>query len=221
MKFIERIHGGYIQERRARALSEHMAEIIPGRFHLLDVGCGDGLIAHLIAKIRPDIDLQGVDVQERDRTYIPVKRFDGEILPYDNTSFDGVMFVDVLHHTRDPMVLLREATRVARKAILIKDHMLDGLLAGPTLRAMDWVGNSRYGVSLPYNYWSKPQWLQAFDELEMKIGSWTTSLKLYPWPASCLFDRSLHFVAHLSVPRSLANGNSQGARISTRSQVAL
>jgi hypothetical protein len=86
---------------------------------------------------------------------------------------------------------------------------------------MDWVGNSRYGVSLPYNYWSKPQWLQAFDELEMKIGSWTTSLKLYPWPASCLFDRSLHFVAHLSVPRSLANGNSQGARISTRPQVAL
>jgi len=28
------------------------------------------------------------------------------------------MFVDVLHHTHDPMILLREAVRVARKAIV-------------------------------------------------------------------------------------------------------
>jgi hypothetical protein len=93
------------------------------------------------------------------------------------------------------MVLLREAMRVARQVIVIKDHRLDGLLAGPILRAMDWVGNSRYDVSLPYNYWTKQKWLQAFDALGIEIGSWTTQLKLYPWPASCLFDRSLHFVA--------------------------
>ena len=46
------------------------------------------------------------------------------------------MFVDVLLHTLDPMILLREAIRVARQTVVIKDHTLDGLLAGPTLRAM-------------------------------------------------------------------------------------
>jgi len=108
--------------------------------------------------------------------------------------------VDVLHHTKDPMILLREAARVARKTVVIKDHILDGFFAGPTLRVMDRVGNARYGVSLPYNYWSKPKWLQAFDALRMEVGSWTTQLKLYPWPASWLLDRSLHFVARLDAP---------------------
>ena len=197
MKVINCVHDDYVSTRRARVLSDHLAKIIPDRFLMLDVGCGDGLIARLINQKRTDIHLRGLDVQVRERTRIPVERFDGEVIPYRDASFDGVMFVDVLHHTHDPMVLLREAIRVARQAVVIKDHMLDGLLAGPILRAMDWVGNSRYNVSLPYNYWTKQKWLQAFDALGMEIGSWTTQLKLYPWPTSCLFDRSLHFVARL------------------------
>jgi SAM-dependent methyltransferase len=199
MKLIDRVHGDYVQNRRARALSNRLADIIPDRFDMLDVGCGDGLIARLITERRTDIQLRGLDVLTRDHAYIPVERFNGEVIPYEDASFDGVMFVDVLHHTHDPMVLLREATRVARASIVIKDHTLDGLLAGPTLRAMDWVGNARYGVSLPYNYWTKREWLDAFNKLGVKVGSWTTSLRLYPWPASCLFDRSLHFVARLDI----------------------
>jgi hypothetical protein len=35
------------------------------------------------------------------------------------------------------MILLREASRVARKNIVIKDHILDGLVAGPALRFTD------------------------------------------------------------------------------------
>jgi ubiquinone/menaquinone biosynthesis C-methylase UbiE len=197
MKFIDRMHGDYVANRRARVLSSHLANIIPDGFQVLDVGCGDGLIARLITETRPDIKLRGLDVLPRNRTYIPIEHFNGEIIPYDDASFDGVMFVDVLHHTKDPMILLREAARVARKTVVIKDHILDGFFAGPTLRAMDRVGNARYGVSLPYNYWSKQKWFQAFAALRMEIGSWTTQLKLYPWPASWLLDRSLHFVARL------------------------
>jgi SAM-dependent methyltransferase len=199
MKFIDHFHGNYIAYRRARALSKHLAGIIPARFHILDIGCGDGLIARLITERRSDVHLRGLDVLVRERTCIPVERFDGEVIPYDDASFDGVMFVDVLHHTHDPMVLLREAVRVARQAVVIKDHTVDGLLAGRTLRVMDWVGNSRYDVSLPYNYWTKQEWLEAFHDLGVKVGSWTTSLELYPWPTSCLFDRSLHFVARLEL----------------------
>jgi hypothetical protein len=38
---------------------------------------------------------------------------------------------------------------------LIKDHTLNGFLAGLTLRFMDWVGNACYGIALPYHYWSQ------------------------------------------------------------------
>jgi SAM-dependent methyltransferase len=101
----------------------------------------------------------------RERSHIPVAPFDGQVIPYGDASFDGVMFVDVLHHTQDQIILLREAARVARKVIVIKDHSLNGLFAGPTLRLMDKIGNARHGVALPYNYWPRQKWLNTFEML--------------------------------------------------------
>ena len=109
------------------------------------------------------------------------------------------MFVDVLHHTNDPDVLLAEARRVARRAIIIKDNTKDGVLAGATLRFMDWVGNAPHGVALPYNYWPLARWRDAFSRLGMTPSVWESRLDLYGFPARFLFDRSLHFVTRLDV----------------------
>ena len=199
MSLVENIHGRYVHDRRSRILSGHLANAIPDNFRMLDVGSGDGLLGQLISQLRPDITIKGIDVWVRPRAHIPTDPYDGETIPYDDASFDGVMFVDVLHHTTDPMILLREATRVARNRIVIKDHLLDGWFARQTLRFMDRAGNARYGISLPYNYWSKEQWFDAFDTLGLKVGLWRTKLGLYPRPASWIFERSLHFVARLDI----------------------
>jgi SAM-dependent methyltransferase len=171
----------------------------------LDVGCGDGRLAHGILQKRRDVEIRGVDVLVRTHTQIPVDRFDGQAIPYGDAGVDVVMCVDVLHHTQDPMVLLREAARIARTAIVIKDHLCDGLFAGPTLRLMDRVGNARHGVALPYSYWPRQRWLQAFRTLGLTIAAWMTDLRLYPQPASWIFDRSLHFISRLDVGRGGAS----------------
>ena len=202
MSLVETIHGCYVHDRRSRILSRCLAAVIPSNFSILDVGCGDGFLAQLISQARPDLSLTGIDALARERTHIPVNEYDGEIIPYDDASFDGVMFVDVLHHTSDPMVLLREALRVTRKSIVVKDHTSDGLFADLTLRVMDRIGNARHGVSLPYNYWPKRKWFEAFATLGLHIAEWTTHLGIYPWPASWVFDRSLHFVARLDIVNS-------------------
>lgn len=199
MSLLERIHGGYVYGRRVDVLTRQLSELIPQGARVLDVGCGDGLIAHSVSKQRPDITVEGVDVLVRSRTHIPVAAFDGRRLPHADKSFDAVTFVDVLHHTSDPLVLLREAARVARKAVVIKDHTLNGFLAGPTLRFMDWVGNARHGVVLPYNYWPEERWREAFAALNWSIVHWQRTLRLYPWPANWIFERSLHFVARLGL----------------------
>jgi SAM-dependent methyltransferase len=107
------------------------------------------------------------------------------------------MLVDVLHHAEDPLALLREAARVARTAVAIKDHLREGLAANATLRFMDWVGNGRFGVRLPYRYWTREEWREAFAETGLVVEHWNEKLALYAPPASLLFDRSLHFVARL------------------------
>jgi SAM-dependent methyltransferase len=197
MPLLEHIHGGFVYGRRIRVLSEHLAELIPPRARVLDVGSGDGLLAHSIRQQRVDIEIKGIDVLIRGRTHVPVEAFDGKHIPYNDAAFDYVMLVDVLHHAEDPSLLFREAARVARKALVVKDHTLKGFLAGPTLRLMDRVGNRRHGVTLPYNYWTREQWMQNIEALGLEIAAWKNELGLYVRPARWVFDRSLHFVARL------------------------
>lgn len=169
---------------------------MPRDASVLDVGCGDGTIARMIGERRPDLTLVGIDVLIRPQTAIPVQLFDGETIPHADKSFDVVTFVDVLHHTHHPLALLKEAVRVARQAVVLKDHVCDGLVAKETLRLMDWVGNARHGIALPYNYWPRSRWREAFRSVNLTVKDWDDALALYPRPASWLFDRSLHFVAN-------------------------
>ena len=200
MGLIESIHGRYVHKRRTLVLSHWCSRLIPVNSKVLDVGCGDGRLARLLAEKRPDISIRGIDVCQCKDAVMPIDRFDGTSIPYGQGSFDVVMFVDVLHHASQPMTLLREAVRVARQAIVIKDHLAEGSLAYLTLRVMDWVGNARHGVALPYDYWSLAKWHRVFDELGLRINSWESHLRLYPLPADLILGRSLHFITLLGTP---------------------
>jgi SAM-dependent methyltransferase len=201
MSLLGRLHGGFVHTRRVTVLARHLARLLPPDAHVLDVGCGDGILAARLRELRPDIRIEGVDVLVRPHTAIPVRPFDGVRIPYGDRSIDVVLMVDVLHHTDDPTVLLRESARVARLEVLIKDHLREGFAARLTLRGMDWVGNARHGVRLPYTYLSRAEWDRAFDQSRLVVRRWESALHLYPRPASWVFDRSLHFIAALGVER--------------------
>lgn len=185
-------------QRRVTVLAERLAPLLPEGARVLDIGAGDGTIAALLLQHRPDVEIVGVDVLVRPDTQIPVTEFDGVRLPFDDGSFDAALLVDVVHHASEPETLLREARRVVRNRVLVKDHTVRGPLARTTLAFMDRVGNRRHGVALPYAYLTKAEWDDVLGRAGLAIESWDTRLGLYPFPASLLFDRSLHFVAALS-----------------------
>jgi SAM-dependent methyltransferase len=202
---LDGVHERHVLGRRVRVLSAQVAELVPHGAEVLDVGCGDGLLARAIGDRRPDLNIWGIDVLVRPDAAIPVHAFDGTHIPCADQSVDAVLFVDVLHHTSDPTGLLREAVRVARQAVLIKDHLADAFLAWPTLRFMDRVGNARHGVALPYNYWRRAEWRQAFDAVGLTVDVWREHLSLYPPIASAVFDRSLHVLTRLTPQRAAVN----------------
>ena len=185
--------------RRTYVLASFFAELIPQGHAVLDVGCGDGLIDALVKRQRPDLQISGVDVLGRPHTHIPVTRFDGKRLPFPDRSSDSVLICDVLHHADHPVRLLQECARVARHSVVIKDHTVKGILARPTLRFMDFVGNAPQGVALPYNYLTDAEWEAALRECGLVARTVRTDLGLYPPLADVIFGRSLHFVGRYEV----------------------
>jgi len=196
---LTRAHGALVFGRRVRILAANLAKEIPIRAEVLDVGTGNGSIAKAIALHRPDIKIEGIDVLIRPYTHIPVHKFDGEHIPLSEKTVDVVSFVDVLHHTSNARILLREAARVSRRYIVIKDHLREGPFAKATLQAMDWIGNYGHDVVLPYNYLSEQEWREHFRDTNLSPEHWTESLGLYPFPFSLVFGRRLHFIARLTI----------------------
>jgi len=194
---MESWHRAFVFQRRTRVLAEMLAEQIPQRASVLDIGCGDGTIGSLIAERRPDISIQGVEYLVRPECKIECGAFDGCSLPFPDGSFDVCLFVDVLHHTQDPGILLHEAVRVSRSYVLLKDHLDENILDDVTLRFMDWVGNRPHGVVLAYNYQGRREWKEHFLRCGLAEKSWTTRVPLYPFPVSLVAGRGLHFVSLL------------------------
>jgi len=200
LTLLDRLHEHHVYGRRVRVLAHVVARLIPAHARVLDVGCGDGVIDSLILAHRPDVTLEGVDVLARTDAKVPVRSFDGLHLPHRDDALDAVLLIDVLHHARDPEGLLAEVSRVA-PLVILKDHVLNGVLAGPTLRFMDWMGNARHGVESPGRYWTEPRWREAIGRAGLRVASWQRRLPLYPWYASWAFGRSLHVLASLERPR--------------------
>ena len=199
LSWIARSHRALVFGRRTRVLADALAPLIPVEARtVLDIGCGDGTIARLLAQRRPDLVIEGVEVNPRPTCQIECRAFDGSQLPFPDGSFDVCLFVDVLHHTSDVTQLLREAARVSRSHIVLKDHLSETSLDDATLRAMDWVGNRPHGVTLTYNYQSVRQWQEHFEACGLQATQISTAVHVYPFPFSVIFGRKLHFVAQLT-----------------------
>jgi SAM-dependent methyltransferase len=195
---IGKVHGDLIFGRRVTVLAEAICAMLPKEASVVDVGCGDGTIASLCQAKRPDIGIEGIDVFVRPHTKVPVQGFDGETLPFESKSRDVVTFVDVLHHTQNPARLLQEAARVARKAVIIKDHLANNRFDFSVLALMDWVGNAPHGVTLPYNYLSQDEWDRLVAQQGLRGEQVITALPLYSYPLNIAFGRNLHFLGRFS-----------------------
>ena len=197
MNTLEVIHERHVKGRRVQVLAEMLAQMLPDEGLILDIGSGDGALDAELMRRKPGLKIDGIDTLVRPGTAIPTRAFDGSHIEVPDRTYDWCLFVDVLHHADEPEALLQEAARVSKNGIILKDHLREGLFARSTLRFMDRVHNARYGVSLPYCYWSLSEWRKNIAAVGLTQEVWYDRLKLYPWWANWVFGRGLHVLARL------------------------
>lgn len=138
---------------------------------VLDLGASCGRLAKKIQERAPRLKFVGVDTCVQPETFIEIKKYNGKTLPFRGGQFDCVMMVDVLHHDKDPGRILREARRVSKRYILIKDHYWDTKFDFKLLKYSDYIGNKPYGVSLPYNFLRLRDWRELFKKNNLNVVS--------------------------------------------------
>ncbi len=119
---------------RLREQAEALADYVGHGDSVLDVGCGTG---HLSAYLREMYGAAptGIDVKDFRQNDIPFIDFDGTSIPFADNSFDHVILSEVLHHSRDPVRLMAECVRVARRRIIVFEDVPEGLVGKLALQA--------------------------------------------------------------------------------------
>jgi len=156
---------------RDTAILNGLERLLNGEKTLLDVGCGNGRFTAKISK-KFNLDIQGIDIYCPKTTHSPVLVFDGKTIPFADNSFDSVFFIDVLHHTKDIEQILKEAFRVSKKSVIIKDHYCENHFERSILKLFDFIGNLRPEVPIPYNFKSSNEWDQILKDYSVKRIAW-------------------------------------------------
>lgn len=95
---------------RAYDMALEIARIVPKDSAVLDVGCGNGFIAHHLSAMLGR-EVVGIDVMDTTEAPIDYRRYDGRQLPVEDNSVDAVLLCYVLHHTQDAGAVLRDVRR--------------------------------------------------------------------------------------------------------------
>ncbi len=94
---------------------------------ILDLGCGDGRVGQLVADFGHHVVLAGICENENiENIKLPFKIFKkNQPLPYGDNEFINTLVLTVLHHSDDPLFLLKEIHRVTKDGgrVLVRESV--------------------------------------------------------------------------------------------------
>ena len=190
-------HDKAIHRPRVERVAASMSELIGRASSILDIGCGDGTVARTIAERVGATRVAGVDVLVRPDVAIDVRVYDGRTIPYDDDAFEVVLIADVLHHAEDAGRVLREALRVASRAVIVKDHFRGGPVSDRILLWMDVVGNAAPGVLVRGRYLSPNEWVDLVRDAGGRVTRLDWPLRIHDLPFRLVTRSELHFAARI------------------------
>ncbi len=152
---------------RAQIIAQHLAPHFSPQQHLLEIGAGKGRVAHALSRAA-NVDIQLVDVVDYNETELPLRVYDGVHLPFEDCTFDYALLVFVLHHTPDPLVVLREALRVSRVGVVIVENHVPGWARQQATRLIDSIPHWQHGVPICYRAQTIEDWQRTLQPLPVR-----------------------------------------------------
>lgn len=178
-------------------LFEYIGRLLPaeGPCSVLDIGAGDGSLGAALEVFRPCTRVFGLEVSVRAATRpgFRLARFDGRALPLADGTVDVALLSNVLHHAANPLALLLEARRVARRTI-VKDHLARGKIDRLKLTALDVLGNLRLGAQVSATYLAQDAWDGLFRALPRTHVAAHHGLAFRRGPLERIFENGLEVI---------------------------
>jgi ubiquinone/menaquinone biosynthesis C-methylase UbiE len=144
-----------------------IARLIPRGSEVLDVGCGNGFIAHHLSAMLGK-SVVGIDLGNTTDAPIDYRRYDGAQFPALAQSFDAVLLCYVLHHAQDLRLVLGEMRRVLREAGLAVIY--EDIPRGRWDRFICWIHDRRWRKRTgPCAFRREQEWRTWFSSFDFEI----------------------------------------------------
>ena len=123
------------------------------------------------------VKMQLLDVEDFNRSKLPLMLYDGEHIPFKNNFFDTSLLLFVLHHCKDPLLVLKEAIRVSRNRIIIHEDTYTSSFGRILASMNDFISNFPFlltnpaKMNMPYNYRTVAGWERVFQDLGLHVVS--------------------------------------------------
>ena len=167
------------KERKAFALqcAKRSFELVEDHIlgeKVLDLGAGNGLLA-LEVKEQLEKEVVLVDIVDYNYTDLPLILYNPEEkIPLADKEIDTTILYAVLHHASDPEHLLKEATRITSKRLVIIEGYIEEEGIRITNSFFDWFYNRVIGdedINVPLNFlrvegWKKLLKSHGFEVIE-------------------------------------------------------
>lgn len=156
----------YIWGNRGLSIVSEIKPFINKTDNILDIGSGMCDITRALRlkgyKVTP-VDIQDLSVFD---DIVPVV-YNGKKLPFKDNEFNTALLLDMLHHVPDPISLLKEAKRVAKRLVIMEGTYQNQSQKYLTF-LMDSVTNLEF-IGHPHNNKSGKEWVQIFESLNLKV----------------------------------------------------
>lgn len=163
--------------QRARSYYPQFAPYLAKSDRILDVGCGPGYFTDVLREEQHQVvplDLEPSPFL----THLPRVVYDGARMPFADGTFDWALIITVLHHAPDPLAVVAETARVARRLIVVEDVVYSNWH-----KYLTWGIDSFYNLEFaghPHSNQTEAGWRALFAEAGLGVTAvhrqWSTGL---------------------------------------------